>query len=102
MLLMKKKFFEAIRGGRKNTTLRYWRVRRIRPGSVHTVPGLGKVHVESVGEVDPEGLDDGDARRDGFANAAELRAELRRLYPASVRAERKLYLLRFKLVEPRS
>jgi hypothetical protein len=98
MLLMKKRFFDAIRSGRKTTTLRFWKTCRVRPGSAHTVPGLGKIHVEAVSEVDLRELRDEDARRDGFSSVRELRAELRKMYPQAHRAGRKLYLLRFSLV----
>jgi hypothetical protein len=97
MLLMKKRFFEAIRSGEKTTTLRYWRRRMVRPGTLSTVPGLGKVRIDSADPVDFDQLTDADARSDGFADLAELRAALHELYPAERREGRKLYLVRFSL-----
>ena len=44
MLFFKKRFFEAIESGTKTTTLRCWSHRRVKPGSVHTVPWLGRLH----------------------------------------------------------
>jgi hypothetical protein len=98
MLLMKKVFFDAIRRGAKRTTLRYWRSCRIKAGSVHTIPGLGKVRIESVQPVEMSDLTDADARADGLANLRALRRALRALYPPAQRKERNLYLVRFTLL----
>jgi uncharacterized protein YqfB (UPF0267 family) len=95
MLLMKKRFFGDIRAGLKMTTLRYWRCCRVRPGSVQTVPGLGKVRIEAVKPVEMRRLADEDARADGFASVQALRRALSELYPRSARKGRKLYLVRF-------
>ena len=98
MLLMKKEFFAAIRAGRKTTTLRFWRRRRVRAGSVHTAPGLGKLRIEDVRPVDLAALSDADAVADGFPDAASLRKALERIYPGEARDGRTLYQVRFTLV----
>jgi hypothetical protein len=98
MLLMKKVFFDGIRAGTKTTTLRYWRRRRVRPGSVQTVPGLGRVRIESAEVAEPGELSDDDARADGFADLAALRSALDELYPPEARAGRRLYRVRFTLL----
>ena len=95
MLLMKKVFFDGIRWGTKTTTLRYWRRCHIRPETVHTVPGLGKVRIDEVEPVAPEQLDDSDACADGFDDLAALMAALDELYPPESREARKLYRIRF-------
>lgn len=95
MLLMKKAYFEAIRAGRKTTTLRYWKHRRVRPGSEHTVPGLGRVRIESVREVSLEQLTEADARSDGFESLADLRKALAECYDQTERSRRALYLVSF-------
>lgn len=95
MLLMKKVFFEPIRSGEKTTTLRYWQRRMVRPGSLHTVPGLGKVHIDEAGTVEFGDLTDADARADGFKDLRTLKAALHDLYPPESRQGRKLYLVRF-------
>ena len=104
MLLMKKEFFDAIRRGDKTTTVRLWRHRRVRPGAVHTVPGLGKVRIEDVQTVALAELTESDAAADGFASLADLRAALARMYPeaeldapagAADADGRKLYLVHF-------
>lgn len=95
MLLMKKKFFDAMRSGRKTTTLRYWQRRNVRPGSTHRVPGFGRVHIDSVEEVGFEDLTVADAHADGLADLASLRREIEALYPAEQRRARTLYRIRF-------
>jgi hypothetical protein len=90
MLLMKKVFFDAVRLGTKRTTLRYWRSCRIKADSVHTIPGLGKVRIESVQPVELRDLTDADAHADGFANLRALRQALHALYPPAKREGRAL------------
>ena len=103
MLLMKKRFFPAIRRGEKTTTLRYWRWRRVGAGQVHTVPGLGKVRIDSVEPVRLAELTDSHAADDGFATLAELRAALEEMYAgadlADGEADRRLYLVHFTLLD---
>ena len=81
MLLMKKAFFDAIRSGRKATTVRFWKHQMVRPGEVHTMPGLGKVRIDDVRKLALSELTDADAVADGFESAAELIAALKRIYP---------------------
>jgi hypothetical protein len=95
MLLMKKCYFDAIRGGTKTTTLRYWLRARIRPGSVHRVPGLGRVHVQDVEAVEPASLCELDAQADGFASLQAMWSALEGMYPPTHREGRKLYRVRF-------
>ena len=77
MLLMKKVFFEAIRSGGKTTTLRYWRRRQVRPGSLQTIRGLGKVRIDEAACVKFTDLTDADAQADGLADLQALRTALR-------------------------
>ena len=95
MLLFKKKYFELIKAGQKVTTLRFWKSRRAKPGSIHKVPNLGKVFVEEVSIVRADSLSDDDAIADGFASAAELASELDKLYPPDKRDGRELYKIKF-------
>ena len=83
MLLFKKKFLAAIRAGEKTQTIRLWKHRRMRAGQRSYIPGIGPIRLTAVEEVDLDGLTDADARPDGFQSAAELRAEIARLYPAA-------------------
>lgn len=80
MLLFKKKFLPAIRSGEKTQTIRLWKHRMMRSGQRSYIPGVGRVRVTVVEQVEIDRLSDADARPDGFATADALRAELRELY----------------------
>jgi len=98
MLFMKKKYFEAIRAGRKTMTIRYWRRRLVRPGQVCRVRGLGRLRIESIEPVKLAGLTDEHAAAEGFDSVAQLRRELLGLYPALAEeapAGRQLFAIRF-------
>jgi hypothetical protein len=99
MLMFKKKFLASIAAGTKTTTLRYWRSPRVRPGSVHAVPGLGRVRIESVEPIPAGSLRRRHALADGFATLRALRAALRELYGQPARGDsRRLYLVRFTVL----
>ena len=95
MLLIKRQYFEAIRAGTKTTTLRYWRWARVRPGSVHKVPGLGLVRIDIVQFASEARLTDSDARADGFVSLDDLLRALRQMYPPQSRNGRRLYHVHF-------
>ncbi len=95
MLLFKKKFLAAIRGGEKTQTIRLWKHRRMRAGQRSYIPGVGPIRLTAVEEVDLDGLTDADARPDGFDSAAELRAEIARLYPQQLAAGYRAYRVAF-------
>ncbi|HUT60524.1 MAG TPA: ASCH domain-containing protein [Phycisphaerae bacterium] len=98
---MKKEFFAAVRSGAKTTTLRFWLRPRVRPHSIHRIPGLGAVRIDEVQPVDPRRLTAADASADGFPSLPALRAALRRLYPPSRRNGRRLYRIRFTFLAER-
>ena len=100
MLLMKRQFFDAIRAGRKTTTLRYWSRRMVKPGSTHTVRGLGALRIEDVQQIEPGALTDAHALADGLSAAEDLLAELVTLYPPEARTGRDLYLVSFTFLGP--
>ncbi len=102
MLLMKKRFFDAIRSGRKTTTIRYWRRRMVRPESIHRIRGLGLVKIDQIQTVTADSLTEDDARADGFARIDELMQTLSEIYPElktdqanGNNVERQLYLVKF-------
>jgi hypothetical protein len=95
MLLMKKQFHEAIRTGQKTTTLRYWKRLMVKPGSVHTIPRVGKVRIEAVDAVELDELTEDDARCDGMESLAAIRQGLKEFYDDTARRERTLYRIRF-------
>ena len=98
MLLMKRQFFEMIRAGQKTTTLRYWKTCRVKPLSTHTVPGLGKIHIQDAQAVDHQKLTEQDALADGFENLAALHKALETMYDAQARSERQLFKITFELI----
>jgi hypothetical protein len=80
MLLLKKKFFEAVLSGAKRQTVRVWPRRRLRAGQAEFIPGLGRVRITAFEAVRPQDLTEEDAVLDGFASRAALLDELRELY----------------------
>jgi len=96
MLLFKKKFLPAIRDGQKTQTIRLWKHCRMRAGQRSYIPGVGYIRVLAVDEVDVAALTDDDARPDGFATAAELRAELQTLYAEQLAAGYRAFRIRFE------
>ena len=98
MLLFKKEYFEKIRNGSKITTLRFWKTRRAKPGSIHSVPNLGKLKIISVDTISLDMIRDSDAQDDGFSSALELRLAIDKLYPPASREGRKLYKVKFEYI----
>ena len=80
MLLFKKKFLDDIRSGKKTQTIRLWKHRRMRAGQRSYIPGVGRIQVTAVDQVDIAALTDADAIPDGFPTAAALHSELRSIY----------------------
>jgi len=99
MLLFKKKYLDAIRAGEKTQTVRLWKHRRMRAGQRSYIPGAGYIQVDHVDEVQLEDLTDEDARRDGFASAALLRAEIAELYEAQLAVGYRAYRVIFRTVD---
>jgi len=100
MLLFKKKFLDAIRRGEKTQTIRLWPHCRMRSGQRSYIPGVGYIRITQVQPVRLEDLTDADARPDGFASIAELRAEIERLYAAQLAAGCQAYRIVFELLPP--
>ena len=99
LLLFKKCFLEAIRSGAKQTTIRRWSKPRVRAGARAYAPGLGWICIENVAEVDLRELDDGDARADGFNSVAQMRKELRRMYPKLKNDGKVWFRVRFRIAQ---
>ncbi len=96
MLLMKKQFFDAIRTGRKTSTIRYWRRAMVAAGSVHNIRGLGRIRIDRVRPIPLRELTAADARDDGFETLAALERALREMDPARRRSNcRRLYQIHF-------
>jgi hypothetical protein len=82
-LFFKKPLQDAIRDGRKRTTIRRWREGKpgVHVGQRVYSPRLGWLTIERVERVQLETLGDSDARADGFDDVAGLREVLMALYP---------------------
>ncbi len=96
MLYFQRRFFEAIRSGKKTQTIRLWKTRRVKVEQSCYVPGLGRVVIEAVEEVELNGLTEEDAMLDGFESLAELRREIKRLYPDGMSDGRRAWRVRFR------
>jgi hypothetical protein len=99
VLLFKKKFLPAIRSGEKTQTVRLWPFRRMRRGQRSYIPGAGYIEVTAVDEVTLESLSENDARLDGFATAAALRAEIASIYEQRASADHRVYRVRFRVLD---
>ncbi len=97
MLLFKKKFLAAICAGQKTQTIRLWKYRRMRSGQRSYIPGAGYIRILAVDEVQLDALTDEDALPDGFQTAAQLRAEIERLYARELAAGYRAYRVKFRL-----
>jgi hypothetical protein len=100
MLLFKKKYLDAIRAGSKTQTIRLWRHCRFRSGQRSYIPGIGYIRIKDVRPVALDELTDDDARPDGFASIAELRAEIERLYARELAEGYKAYRVLFEVLPP--
>ena len=97
MLLFKKTYQDAIRSGRKITTIRRWSRAMVRAGKRAFSPGLGWLHIESIEVIELDALSDEDAVQDGFPTAAQMRRQLRSLYPRRARDGKQWFRVRFHL-----
>jgi hypothetical protein len=98
MLLFKKKFLDAIRGGAKTQTIRLWKHRRMRAGQRSYIPSVGSIRVTALEQVDLDGLTDADAVPDGFATALALPTELRTIYGKQISSGHQAYRVVFQRV----
>jgi len=96
-LLFKKEFFDAIRTGRKTTTLRRWKSRWLEGGSRVHSPGVGWLRIVSCDSTELQKLTRADARADGFASLAQLHRTLKRLYPDQTGDGKQWYRVVFQL-----
>ena len=98
-LFFKKPLQDAIREGRKSTTIRRWNPARpgMRAGEVAYAPGVGWLAIEAVEPVDLDRLGEDDARADGFESLAALRQLLLALYPDHAADGKDWFRVRFRL-----
>jgi len=92
MLLLKRHLVELVRAGKKRQTIRLWARPIVRPGQISFSPGLGRLRITAVDELDSlEALTEADARADGFDSLADLLTELRSIYAPPPAAKRHRY-----------
>jgi len=96
-LFFKREFQEAIRAGRKRSTIRRWNKPPLRAGAEAFSPGLGWLAIEAVEAVELDRLGDEDARADGFDTAKAMRQVLLKLYPSHATDGRQWYRVLFRL-----
>lgn len=96
-LFFKKPFQDAIRAGRKCTTIRRWDKPMVKVGQQAFSPGLGWLAIESVDAIELDGLSDSDATDDGFATVTELRQLLFSMYPKHASDGKRWFRVRFRL-----
>lgn len=96
-VFFKKAYQEAIRAGRKSTTIRRWNKPMIRAGQRAFSPGLGWLAIESVEAIELDALDEADANSDGFQTVMQMRQQLRSLYPNHVDDGKRWFRVRFRL-----
>jgi uncharacterized protein YqfB (UPF0267 family) len=80
-LNFKTQFLDAIRLGRKTTTLRRWKTCGLSAGDRVYSRGLGWLRIGACEAVSLSRLSGADAEADGFASLAALSAMLKRIYP---------------------
>ena len=96
-LFFKKPLQEAIREGRKRTTIRRWARPLVQAGAEAYAPGVGWLAIESVESVELEQLSDADAVADGFDSHARLMAALDTLYPDQAGDGKQWFMIRFSI-----
>jgi hypothetical protein len=99
-LFFKRVYQEAIRAGRKHTTIRRWGRPMVSAGRRAFSPGLGWLMIDAVDTVALEELDDRDAKADGFETAADMRKLLAELYPRHATDNKQWFRVKFSLDEP--
>jgi len=101
-LFFKRIFQQAIREGRKQTTIRRWDRPLLAAGEQAYSPGLGWLVIDSVEVVELESLDDDHARADGFDTKILLVQALQAFYPDFDRDQKQWFLIRFRLHQPQA
>jgi hypothetical protein len=96
-LFFKKHLQDAIRGGRKSTTIRRWNRPQVCAGKRAYALGLGWLNIECVEPVELEQLADADAQADGFETIEALRAVLLGLYPDHAKDGKRWFRVRFSV-----
>jgi len=81
VLLFKKPFWEGLQQGSITLTYRRWDKPHVRAGGRYRCHPIGVLQVDAISRVAAGTITDDDAKRSGFATAAELRGYLAELGP---------------------
>ena len=98
-MLFKTKFHEGIRNGSITLTFRAWKSARVKVGKQYRFGPEEGVEVGVVDEVVVSAIDDEEARRSGFASAAELRTFLMKYSPEELTPKSTLFRVSFHYVK---
>ena len=99
MLLFKKKFLAGDSLRPEDADHPFVEIPPHAAGQRSYIPGIGRIRLTAVDEVELAELTDADARPDGFATAEQLRAEIAQLYPQQLAAGYRAYRIAFALEE---
>ena len=99
MLLFKKKFFDAIRSGRKTQTLRLWKNRRMKAGQRSYIPGIGPIRIGTIEQIELDDLTEEDATREGMESLDELLHEFNAIYREKMEQGYMIFRIMFALEE---
>jgi len=95
MLLMKQRFIQLIKAGKKRQTIRLWTHARVHTGQRAYIPHLGYVRILAVDLLPSlQALTRQDAIDDGFSTRRAMLAEIAHLY--GTQAGRNIYRVRFQ------
>ena len=88
----------AIRDGRVTVSFRAWRKPQAKVGGTYALGADGRIEVEAIDLVPITELGSGDAAAAGFANVAELLAQVGKNAPAPIDLSGPLYRIKFRFV----
>jgi len=98
-MLFKTKCHEGIRNGSITLTFRAWKSARAKVENQYRIGPQDGVEVGAVDEVVVSAIDDEEARRSGFASAAELRTFLMKHSPEELTPKSTLFCVSFHYVK---
>jgi hypothetical protein len=99
-LLFREEFVDAIQRGRKTTTLRRWKSRRVKAGTLAFAPNVGWLRITACDTVRLADLCEADARADGFSSLDQLLRTLAEIYPEPGDDGRAWYRITFEFDRP--
>jgi hypothetical protein len=86
-MFLKGPYLDLVEQGLKTTTIRPWKVCKLKPGSILSLNGKIRVTVTKVEQIHIDDVDDRRALADGFVSRRSFLRAFRQCYPA-LRPER--------------